>query len=101
MGAFALKMANELFVDIAFVGTACIDDAFDALTPTVDKAFFKRAIRQNAKDCFLVADSSKFHRSALVRINSLADYTAVVTDYRFTEEEKRLAEAKRIEIISV
>ena len=26
VGAFALKMANELFVDIAFVGTACINE---------------------------------------------------------------------------
>ena len=101
VGALTMEMVGRFRDDIAFVGTSCIDDAFDALTPTVDKAFFKRAIRQNAKDCFLVADSSKFHRSALVRINSLADYTAVVTDYRFTEEEKRLAEDKRIEIISV
>ena len=92
---------GSFFVDVAFVGTACINEDFDVLTPTIEKAFMKRAVLRSAKECFWVADSSKFHRSALVRINSLSDYTAVVTDYRFTEEEKRLAESKKIELIQV
>lgn len=101
VGALALEMAAQFYVDIAFLGTACINEDLDVLTPTVDKAFLKRAILQNAKECFLTADSTKFHQGALVRINSLADYTAVVTDKPFTEEEKRLAQSKKIEVIVV
>ena len=37
----------------------------------------------------------------MVRICSLADYTAVVTDKTFTEEEKRLAQTKHVELICV
>lgn len=101
VGPLTLEMMQEFFVDIAFVGTACINENFDVLTPTIEKAFMKRAVLRSAKECFLAADSSKFHRSALVRINSLSDYTAVVTDYRLAEEEKRLAETKKIEFIQV
>ena len=101
VGSLTLEMMGSFFVDVAFVGTACINEDFDVLTPTIEKAFMKRAVLRSAKECFLVADSSKFHRSALVRINSLSDYTAVVTDYRFNEEEKRLAESKKIELIQV
>lgn len=101
VGPSALQMAQDLFVDIAFIGAASINETFDVLTPTIEKAFIKRAVQRNAKECFLVADASKFHRSALVRINSLADYTAVVTDAQFTEDEKRLAQLKKIEIIRV
>lgn len=101
VGPITLEMMGEFFVDIAFVGAASINDSFDVLTPTIEKAFMKRAALQSAKECFLVADSSKFHRSALVRINSLSDYTAVVTEYPFTEEERRLAQQKKIEIIQV
>lgn len=101
VGALTLEMASRFFVDIAFLGTACINENFEVFTPTIDKAFMKRAILQNAKECFLTADSTKFHRGALVRINSLEDYTAVVTDRPFTEEEKRLAQARKIEIIVV
>jgi len=101
VGALTLEMAERFCVDIAFLGTACINENFDVLTPTIDKAFMKRAILRNAKECFLTADSTKFRQSALVRVNSLADYTAVVTDRRFTEEEKQLAQAKKIEVIVV
>lgn len=101
VGALTLEMASRFCVDVAFLGTACINENFDVLTPTIDKAFMKRTILQNAKECFMTADSTKFHRGALVRINSLADYTAVITDKLFTEEEKKLAQAKKIEIIVV
>ena len=101
VGPLALEMASRFFVDIAFMGTACINENFDVLTPTIDKAFMKRAILQNAKERFLTADSTKFHQSALVRVNSLSDYTAVVTDRPFSEEERRLAQLKKVEIIVV
>lgn len=101
LGSIPLAMAESFYVDIAFFGTACINEDFDVLTPTIDKAFLKRAILRGAKESFLTADATKFRRGALVRINNLSDYTAVITDKIFTEEEKRLAQSKKIQIIVV
>lgn len=96
-----LSMAQELHTDLAFFGAACINDAFDVLTPTLEKAFIKRAVQKNAKESILAVDASKFHRSALVRINNLADYTATVTDAQFDAEQQRLLRQHKIEIIHV
>lgn len=95
IGALANMMMDNLRVDIAFLGAQSIDDQYNVLTPTMDKAVMKQTICKNAKEKYLVVDSSKFGRQALIKINHLSDYTAVITNKSFTpEEEKRLKEMR-------
>ena len=86
--------------DVGFFGAASINEEFQVLTPTVDKAFLKRVISKQCRYAYLAVDSSKFHRQAMTRINDLGDYTAVVTNRKFTaEEEKELQRLGAVTII--
>lgn len=101
IGAIANMMMDNLRVDIAFLGAQSIDDHYNVLTPTMDKAMMKQTICRNAKEKYLVVDSSKFGRQALIKINHIADYTAVITNKKFTAEEEKKLRELRATVISV
>lgn len=98
VGALANQMMENFRVDIAFLGAQSIDDNYNVLTPTMDKATMKQTICRNSKEKYLVADQSKFGRQALVKINHLSDYTAVITNKSFTEEEDKKLREMRVTI---
>jgi DeoR/GlpR family transcriptional regulator of sugar metabolism len=70
---------NKFRVHLAVLGT-------DAVTPTglyttdVSISRVSRALIDNAKESVVVADSSKFYRTAFVQHASLSDITRLVTD---------------------
>ncbi len=101
IGALANMMMDNLRVDIAFLGAQSIDDQYNVLTPTMDKAVMKQTICKNAKEKYLVVDSSKFGRQALIKINHLSDYTAVITNKSFTPEEEKKLRELRATVITV
>lgn len=101
LGPFAEQMLRGLHADIAFMGAASISSRLEVMTPTVEKAFFKRLITERCAKSYLAADSTKFDRQAMYRINSLADYTGVVTDRVFSPEEQKIIKSRQMNIISV
>ena len=101
VGALANQMMKNLRVDVAFLGATSIDEEFNVLTPTMDKAVMKQTICKNAKEKYLVVDSSKFGKQALIKVNHLSDYTGVITNKKFTTEEIKQLEEMRITIIPV
>ena len=101
IGAMANMMMDNLRVDIAFLGAQSIDDQYNVLTPTMDKAVMKQTICRNTKEKYLVVDSSKFGRQALIKINHMSDYTAVITNKKFTSEEEKKLRELRATVISV
>ena len=58
------------------------------MTPTVDKALLKRETRKQCRFAYLAVDSSKFHRQSMTKINDLGDYTAVITNEKFTAGDR-------------
>lgn len=100
IGAFAHHMMDNIRVDIAFMGAASIDDQFNVLTPTIDKAILKQTVCRNSKEKYLVVDDSKFGKQAFIKINHLSDYTAVITNKKFTNEENNRIRDMRVTIIS-
>jgi DeoR/GlpR family transcriptional regulator of sugar metabolism len=101
VGDFTSQMLEQINFNIAFVGTSCIDQDYYCSTPSLEKVAIKRAaIRRNC-ETYLVADSSKFDKSALVRLNPLEDFTAVITDRIFSDDEKNLFSMRGINLICV
>lgn len=98
-GYYATQMMEDFRFDIGFFGAAAINEELQVLTPTTDKAFLKRLLVKQCQQSFLTVDSSKFGRQGMNRINSLADYTAVITDYSFNEKNKQLIKKKGVKII--
>lgn len=101
VGSLAIKMVENLRMDIAFMGAQSVDDSFNVLTPTMDKGVMKQIICNNSKEKYLVVDSSKFGRQALIKINHLSDYTAVITNKKFTPEEEKKLKEMRATIITI
>lgn len=100
-GYYATQMLQDFHFDEGFFGAASIDEEFQVLTPTIDKAFLKRETRKQCKKAYLVVDASKFLRQSMTKINHLGEYTAVVTDREFNPEEAAKLEKLGAEIVGV
>lgn len=101
VGALSNQMMENIRLDVAFMGAQTIDEHFNVMTPTVDKAILKQTICRNSKEKYLVVDRSKFARQALIKINDLSSYTAVITNKKFTPEEEKKLRDMRVTIIQV
>ena len=101
VGDFAIQMMEDVRTEIAFIGAASIDDEFNVLTPTSNKAVFKRTACKYANRSYLVVDSTKFGKQALLKVNHLSDYTGVITDRVFSDKENEKIKKNNINIISI
>lgn len=101
VGYYATQMMENFRFDMGFFGAAAINEEFQVLTPTADKAFLKRQLVNLCQQSFLVADDSKFNRQGMNLINRLADYTGVITDHEFKEGEKGILGKAGARIITV
>lgn len=101
VGEFAIHMMEDIRTEIAFIGAASIDDEFNVLTPTSNKAVFKRTVCKYANRSYLAVDRTKFGRQALLKVNHLSDYTGVVTDKEFNSKESEIIKNQKINIIPI
>jgi DeoR/GlpR family transcriptional regulator of sugar metabolism len=101
VGDFAIHMMENMRTEIAFIGAASIDDDFNVLTPTSNKAVFKRTVCKYSNRPYLAVDSSKFGKQALLKVNHLSDYAGVITNKIFTDKEKEIMKNQKINIISI
>ena len=67
VGAVTVSQIEQFRVDIAVIGTSAIDLNGTLLDFDIREVEISRAIIEHARRVFLVSDSSKFSRSALVR----------------------------------
>lgn len=101
LGYYATQMLEDFHFDTGFFGAAVINEEFQVLTPTIDKAFLKRQVAGQCRQSFLVVDDSKFNRQGMNRINCLADYTGIITDHKFKESERLLLQKMGARIMTV
>jgi DeoR/GlpR family transcriptional regulator of sugar metabolism len=101
LGYFTNAMIRQLNFNVAFLGTPCIDADFYTSTPTVSKVELKNTVLANSSRTYLVADSSKFGTIASVKVNSLSEYTGVISDIKPTDEQLGRLKTMKINLISV
>lgn len=80
--AGALTEANleSLYADIAFVGAAGIDRKGAVYQQSPEVARMLTKMVKSAKQVFVVADNSKFDKTALCRCGRLQDWAGLITD---------------------
>ena len=100
-GRIAIKVLEELEVDIRFVGTQAINEKFEIRTPNIDKVDLKKTYLEKAKKKILVVDSSKFYKSKLYKICDLKDFNHVISDKEISEKEKKYIIKYKLEYIKV
>lgn len=91
--------AFDFSVDIAFFGASTINTDYEVCSPTRLKANLKRLVSRRANQRYLLVDESKFGKRSLFLVDSLADYTGVITDMKFSERELRNMRTQGIRII--
>jgi DeoR family glycerol-3-phosphate regulon repressor len=80
VGQSANDMLSQYRVDFAVIGISGIDADGTLLDYDSDEVRATRAIIDNARQVFLVADHTKFSRRPMVRAGSITDVTALFTD---------------------
>ena len=80
VGTFATETIGHFRFDVAVVGCSAMDTNGDLLDFDVEEVSVNQTILTHSRKSFLVADSSKFARTAPVRIASLKDLSAIFTD---------------------
>lgn len=80
VGELAAQFIEHFKVDFAVIGCSALDGDGDILDYDLAEVRVAKAIIGRSRQTFLVADSSKFQRSAPVRLASLADVSKVFTD---------------------
>ena len=82
VGEQAVEFISRYKLDFAVIGASALDEDGAVLDYDAREVSVARAILENARTRILVADSSKFHLTAPVRICDLAELHYVVTDVR-------------------
>ena len=80
VGELTVRMVEEFKMDFAVIGTSALDQDGDLLDYDLQEVRVSRAIIGRSRRVLLVADQSKFERSAPARVASLREVWALVTD---------------------
>ena len=97
IGGVALNQIAQLNFDKAFIGMNGIDDGFFT-TPDMEEGAVKRAILENAKKTYVLADLSKLGQSSFVKVAPLAK-ASIITNQNESEVIQALKE--KTEVIEV
>jgi DeoR family fructose operon transcriptional repressor len=79
-----LEMYNA---DISFVGTSSVTSDFYLGVPQESKVFLKQMMFKMSLTSVLVVDKSKFGKKKLYKAAGLDEFSLIITDYKFTDEE--------------
>ncbi len=99
VGEAAVDFIRQFKVDIAVIGASAIDQDGALLDYDYREVRVAQAILSNTRHVMLVCDSSKFERSAPVRIGHLSQVTTFVTDHCPSDAIRRLCMESGVELV--
>ena len=80
VGEAAVDFMRQFKVDFAVIGASAIDPDGSLLDYDYREVKVTKTIMENARHVILAADSTKFERTAPVRVGHLSQVTTLVTD---------------------
>ncbi|MDP6189596.1 MAG: DeoR/GlpR family DNA-binding transcription regulator [Gammaproteobacteria bacterium] len=98
-GPTAVEFINNFRFDIAIIGAAAIEDSGALLDFNLHEAAVVTAMISHSRHIILVADSSKYGRSAPVQIGHLSEIDTLVTDKRCSRPLRQLALEQSVRLI--
>jgi DeoR family glycerol-3-phosphate regulon repressor len=99
VGEAAVDFIRQFKVDFAVIGTSAIDDDGALLDYDFREVKVAQAIIANARHVILVADSTKFERTAPVRIAHLSQVHTFVTDSCTSPNIRRICRENNVQLI--
>jgi len=101
IGEAAVDFIRQFKVDHAVIGSSAIDNDGALLDFDIREVKVAQAIIENARNVILVADSTKFERTAPVRIGHLSQVNTFVTDNCFNENIRNVCLEHDVRLIEV
>jgi DeoR family transcriptional regulator, glycerol-3-phosphate regulon repressor len=99
MGEATIDFVKQFKVDFAIIGASAIDHDGVILDYDFREVKVSQAIISHARQTILVADNTKFERTAPVRIADLSMVNVFVTDVPPPDAIKKLCEANGVKLI--
>ena len=99
VGEAAVDFIRQFKVDYAVIGVSAIDDDGALLDFDYREVRAAQAIISNARHVMLVCDSTKFERSAPVRIAHISQVNTFVTDRCPSEAVRRICAESAVELV--
>ena len=99
VGEAAVDFIRQFKVDFAVIGASAIDEEGAILDYDYREVRVAQAIISNARHVMLVCDSTKFERSAPVRIAHLSQVDTFVTDTCPSEPVRRICAENDVELV--
>ncbi len=101
VGETAVDFIRQFKVDHAVIGSSAIDNDGALLDFDIREVKVAQAIIENARNVILVADSTKFERTAPVRIGHLSQVNTFVTDHCGSENIRLVCAENDVRLIEV
>lgn len=98
VGEATIDLIGQFKLDFGIIGISGIDTDGTLLDFDYREVRVARAIMENSRKVFLVADHTKFGRNAMVRLGSLAQLTAVFTDRAPPEQIRELLKQSDVQL---
>lgn len=99
VGEAAVDFFRQFKVDFAVIGASAIDAEGALLDYDFREVKVAQAIIANARHVILVADSTKFERTAPVRIGHLSQVHTFITDHCALADLRAIAESHEVKLI--
>ncbi|MFK7901482.1 MAG: DeoR/GlpR family DNA-binding transcription regulator [Nitratireductor sp.] len=101
VGETAVDFIRQFKVDYAIIGASAMDHDGALLDFDIREVKVAQAIIENARHIILVADSTKYERTAPVRIAHLSQVTTFVTDKLASENIRNICTENDVQLIEV
>lgn len=76
-GSMTEGILKNLYFSKSFLGINGIDERFGLTTPTMEEANKKRLVMEHSDKCYVLCDSTKFHKLTSVKVHDLKGFTLV------------------------
>lgn len=101
VGEQAIDMIRQFRVDIAIIGISAIEADGHLFDYDYREIRVAQAIIENARQTILVADGSKFQRTAPVRLGHISQVHTFVTDQLTSDEFRTVCDTHGVRIVEV
>lgn len=98
VGANTLRVLEQFHVRTAFLGTDGFSLASGITANTVETATAAKKMAEQAERTVLLADSSKYGRAGFAHIMALKQVSTIITDDKFSDENRKLLEENQIQV---
>lgn len=100
VGDWTLRALEDIFADVAFLGTNGITVAQGLTTPDLAEAYVKRALVRSARRAVVLADHTKVGRADFVRVAPIDAVDTLITDSGLDHELRDELIAAGVEVLS-